>query len=181
METIVKNPGCKFPGCNKKHHGKGYCKTHYGKFNIAPNANPCSFPGCNSEIGIGAKGFCPMHYTRQRRNGDPAVVIKNRKYKSFINDIRNSTNDDSYLDFVIADRVHWARICKEHYGDYCHICGWDETSCDVDHIIDRSKGGENTIRNGIVLCPNHHAMKHRKRKQIPLEVQYDKLPYPWLY
>jgi hypothetical protein len=41
------------------------------------------------------------------------------------------------------------------YGYKCAICGYDKfvNSC---HIETRAYGGESSIKNGIVLCPNHH-------------------------
>jgi hypothetical protein len=161
METIVLNRGCKFPDCDKKHHGKGYCKSHYTKMIMHPNPNKCKIEDCENEIGIGAKGMCPMHYTRDKRNGSPAKVTRNRAYKSLLAHLKENYPGDTFLDFAITDRAHWARVCKSYYGDYCHECGWNETSCDVDHIISRKEGGLNTIRNGQVICPNCHAIKHR--------------------
>ena len=43
----------------------------------------------------------------------------------------------------------------------CEICGWNETTRDIHHIIPVSKGGKNTLDNVIVVCPNHHRMYHK--------------------
>jgi hypothetical protein len=42
----------------------------------------------------------------------------------------------------------------------CEICGWNECTRDIHHILPISKGGKNTLNNVIVLCPNHHRMAH---------------------
>jgi predicted restriction endonuclease len=165
MLTVLSDKLCSVDGCDKKHHAKGYCKAHYHsiilpEYNWAGSQDKCSIEDCNNLVGAkGSKGLCCMHYSRLTRNGNANTVHRIRKYNSF--DEIKEQQPDTYLDYVITDRSNWARICKKHYGDKCAICGWDETSCDVDHINNAAKGGQNTIRNGIVLCPNHHAMKHR--------------------
>lgn len=42
----------------------------------------------------------------------------------------------------------------------CCICGWQEATRDIHHIIPVSKGGTNDMSNLVVLCPNHHRMAH---------------------
>lgn len=42
----------------------------------------------------------------------------------------------------------------------CQICGWNEATRDIHHIIPVSKGGQNEESNLIVVCPNHHRMIH---------------------
>lgn len=121
----------------------------------------CIIADCNNQIGKdGAKGYCNKHYKRLMKYGDASILKKNRTYQSFILNIRDK-HPLTYLDYNIATNQHWARICKAYYGDKCSICGWDKTTCDVDHIVEKSKGGLNTINNGKVLCPNCHAIKHR--------------------
>jgi hypothetical protein len=44
----------------------------------------------------------------------------------------------------------------------CEICGWEESTRDVHHIIPVANGGENTQINLISLCPNHHRLAHKK-------------------
>lgn len=47
-------------------------------------------------------------------------------------------------------------------GDKCFLCGWNEASNDVCHIIPVKDGGKESIENMILLCPNHHRMFDRK-------------------
>jgi len=55
--------------------------------------------------------------------------------------------------------THYRRFQKtilRHYGYKCAICGYDKfVNCC--HIEKRAYSGDDTIENGIVLCPNHHA------------------------
>ena len=50
------------------------------------------------------------------------------------------------------------RLLKK-YGHQCVICGYDKF-VEAHHIIEQSKNGESSIRNGVLLCPNHHAETH---------------------
>lgn len=53
----------------------------------------------------------------------------------------------------------WKRALVEKYGHKCMICPYD-TIIEAHHIIERVYGGKNTIENGVLLCPNHHAEAH---------------------
>ena len=46
----------------------------------------------------------------------------------------------------------------------CSICGWNESTCDIHHVIPRSKGGNNDLTNLIVVCPNCHRVIHTSNK-----------------
>ena len=46
----------------------------------------------------------------------------------------------------------------------CAICGWNESTCDIHHIVERSNGGTNDMSNLILLCPNCHRIVHTKQK-----------------
>ena len=49
---------------------------------------------------------------------------------------------------------------KKTLGTKCAICNFD-TVIHLHHIKAVSNGGDNSIKNLIVLCPNHHAMADR--------------------
>ena len=43
----------------------------------------------------------------------------------------------------------------------CEVCGWEETSRDIHHIVGIAAGGSNHSSNCITLCPNHHRCADR--------------------
>ena len=61
----------------------------------------------------------------------------------------------------------------------CSICGWNEASCDLHHIVPRKDGGEDNFDNLIVVCPNCHRICHTTNrynfeflKQRNIEIMY---------
>lgn len=46
----------------------------------------------------------------------------------------------------------------------CAICGWNESTCDIHHIIPKSVGGTNDNSNLILVCPNCHRVIHTTNK-----------------
>lgn len=45
----------------------------------------------------------------------------------------------------------------------CAICGWNESTCDIHHIIQRKDGGSDKNDNLIIVCPNHHRIIHTNK------------------
>lgn len=45
----------------------------------------------------------------------------------------------------------------------CSNCGWNESTCDIHHIIPKKEGGKDTNDNLCVLCPNCHRLVHTKK------------------
>lgn len=64
--------------------------------------------------------------------------------------------------FTISARTK-SKILKR-LGLSCFKCGWNEASCDVHHIVPRSKGGTNDHTNLTILCPNCHRVAHEKNQ-----------------
>lgn len=48
-------------------------------------------------------------------------------------------------------------------GVGCSLCGWNEASCDLHHILPKSKGGTNNHLNLTLLCPNCHRLVHSNK------------------
>ena len=46
----------------------------------------------------------------------------------------------------------------------CSICGWNESTCDIHHIIEKSNGGTDEHNNLIIVCPNCHRIIHTTDK-----------------
>ena len=42
----------------------------------------------------------------------------------------------------------------------CALCGWNEASCDIHHIIPKKYGGTDSHDNLIIVCPNCHRKIH---------------------
>lgn len=61
----------------------------------------------------------------------------------------------------------------------CMICGWNEATCDIHHIIPKKQGGSNNNENLIVICPNCHRKVHNKILQIPQNVNIETLFKNW--
>lgn len=57
----------------------------------------------------------------------------------------------------------FVKILK-NMGAKCSICGWNESTCDVHHIIPSSEGGTDDFTNLIVVCPNCHRVCHTTNK-----------------
>lgn len=60
-----------------------------------------------------------------------------------------------------SEETNMKQLYKLFQDIPCEICGWNETSRDLHHIIEVSKGGKNEINNIISVCPNHHRMIHK--------------------
>ena len=45
----------------------------------------------------------------------------------------------------------------------CAICGWNESTCDIHHIIEKCNGGTDDVSNLIIVCPNHHRIIHTNK------------------
>lgn len=154
--------GCKVDGCARPHHAKGYCKLHYRQIVLAQRLENtfCSVPGCSKPVSyrFTKERLCEMHGTRLKRNGSTDKRQRERDIKSLISALLQS---ESPLDFDIENGTSYSEIARLYYGDYCHECGWNAGTCEAHHITPRSKGGKNTLRNTVVLCPNCHSLHHK--------------------
>ena len=94
-----------------------------------------------------------MHRQRNKK-GLPMDMEYDTRFRSLKIELDINNEFDS--------KESWAKTLKLLFGDYCSICGWKETTCDSHHIIFTKNKGKNVIQNGIILCPNHHRMVHKK-------------------
>jgi hypothetical protein len=58
-----------------------------------------------------------------------------------------------------------AFVCKE-LGLPCATCGWNETTCDLHHILARKDGGTDVHSNLTHICPNCHRKAHEGKLKI---------------
>jgi HNH endonuclease len=146
----VKYIGCKFESCDKPHRRNGYCANHSQKFKrgtlgLIKTVRLCSIENCGRKHYC--KGFCLRHFRRDERR---RIATRATNFRS------NYEIGD--LAFTYKEHSSWSKAVKRYLGDYCMICGWNEAPCDTHHIIAKSKSGLNTLKNAIVLCPNHHKL-----------------------
>lgn len=59
---------------------------------------------------------------------------------------------------IYGSAYAFRQMARTAFYDRCALCGWSEAPCDVAHIIARKAGGEDTLENVTMLCPNHHRM-----------------------
>jgi hypothetical protein len=57
-----------------------------------------------------------------------------------------------------ARKESWRKALVKMFSDTCMRCGWNLAPCDAHHILPKSKGGTQTVENGILLCPNCHRL-----------------------
>ncbi len=110
---------------------------------------------------IFCRGLCGVCYASERyENNKTHFRAINRRYrdnnKARIIASGYNLSEREYLDIV-----------KE-----CFICGYD-LIVDVHHIIPKSEGGEDYIQNYVGLCPNCHALVHKRKYSLEeLEEMY---------
>lgn len=63
-------------------------------------------------------------------------------------------------DYVYAGQARWRKYVAEAHGYACADCGKEGQSFHAHHIIPRSAGGKNTVKNGTYLCPDCHKARH---------------------
>lgn len=62
-------------------------------------------------------------------------------------------------DFEYKDST-WRKYVLEFCGNVCADCGHAGPELHAHHIIPRSRGGKNVIRNGMALCADCHRLRH---------------------
>ena len=62
-------------------------------------------------------------------------------------------------DFEYKDST-WRKYVLELCGNVCVDCGHAGPELHAHHIIQRSRGGKNVIRNGMALCVACHRLRH---------------------
>lgn len=90
----------------------------------------------------------PAAQSRARRLSEPLPVFSNRPDDCYIC-FRNDGN---------ARSESWRKTLVKMFSDACMRCGWNLASCDAHHLLPKSKGGKQTLENGVLLCPNCHRL-----------------------
>ncbi len=86
------------------------------------------------------------------------------------NSFVSNSNDSKYCNKLCKQQYYRKQQITKNYSTKtlqrilghlsCEICGWNDSTRDIHHILPVSQGGKNTLDNVIVLCPNHHRMIH---------------------
>lgn len=107
-----------------------------------------------------------------RRGGYKGATLWTVKYR------RRKLGVKKYLYGEIKKHRAWVREqAIKQYGKACELCAYTLT-IDTHHIIPKYKGGQHSINNLMVICPNCHALVTRglitlnNRKDIP-EIKKD--------
>jgi hypothetical protein len=90
---MTKTTTCGIEGCDRPHHGHGFCDLHYRRWRTHGDPHmlgrpgrprdgrrgvePCSLDGC--ETLQHSSGYCSTHYARWRKHGDPRTVQSARR------------------------------------------------------------------------------------------------------
>ncbi len=125
-------------GQEKEHQAKGYCKYCYKKFIWRARLIICK--RCQREMPLQAKGLCRGCYNFVFHLEDN----KAQNYKKWHN-----------IDIGLYKKV----------TERCIICGFDKV-VDLHHLNENKK--DNSERNLIGLCPNHHRMIHDFRHRASI-------------
>lgn len=121
---------CEKCGKEKEHHAKGLCYACYRNIDWDPPTGICK--RCVRKMVIHAKGLCKGCYN---------FVFHSERIKS-----------DNYKRRYKLDLEIYKKLTK-----VCVVCGFDKI---VDlHHIDHNKEN-NSNKNLVGLCPNHHKMIH---------------------
>lgn len=147
---IGKHKKCSYEGCSLPHRRNGYCANHSQKFKrgtlyTEKITKLCSVDNCDKKHYC--KNLCNAHYRKEKR----------KKISTFVENTRTNYEKGD-INFTYKHHENWARALKKCFGNKCMLCGWKEDSCDAHHIVPKREGGLNNLKNGIVLCPNHHKL-----------------------
>lgn len=85
--------------------------------------------------------------------------------------LQNLENISSIMD--LSKRTISKILHRANAG--CSLCGWNESTCDIHHIIQKKHGGSDDMDNLILVCPNCHRIIHTKGKYTQEDLQQHSL------
>lgn len=79
---------------------------------------------------------------------------------------RNVQHSKKHLDELNIFDISTRTITKilKRMNAKCSICSWEESTCDIHHIVEKKNGGTDDLKNLIVVCPNCHRILHTLKK-----------------
>lgn len=131
-----------------------------------------SFYAQSKEINRGNALFCSLSCNAYHQNKVRSAILIEHGCRYCGRTYSNNSKISFYCSRNCKARFYYYRTKKNSSSNHtsliyklrkkpCEICGWDEATRDVHHIISVSKGGKDTNSNLIAVCPNHHRMIHR--------------------
>lgn len=113
------------------------------------------FPGKTLKIGSGEGSAYAGEVARQILSEDPAV------YKTRMKELAQRADYEGFQEEIVARDAAFRRLLLKEYNDTCAISGLkihggDLTMVDACHIVPFSESYDDTLSNGITLCPNLH-------------------------
>ena len=153
---------CIVSGCEKQCVARGWCATHYKRWQMHGDplvcsrrdlANACSVNGCAGQPV--ARDLCDTHYTRWLRHGDPLTSLKAPDGAGYIHTqgyrrIRND-NGESRGEHIIIVECILGRCLKD-----------DQQV----HHVDQDKA--NNKNANLVVCPDtgYHQLLHKRQRAL---------------
>lgn len=95
-------------------------------------------------------------------------IFEGRKDKTLLckkcrRNVKHSQKNNENLKLLDVSTRTISKILKRA-NKGCSICNWNESTCDIHHIIERKNGGTDENDNLIVVCPNCHRIIHTTKK-----------------
>jgi 5-methylcytosine-specific restriction endonuclease McrA len=164
METTFCKCGCGsvIPAFAKNGKPRVYLHGHQNRQDKDIPLIPCAC-GCGTLIPALDRKNRPARYFRGHQ-GRIRSEAKRKASTATLAAARSLGSWNKGRSYVIAKRItyatkgSWMAALRRIYGDTCMRCGWNLAVCDAHHITPRSSGGQNTLDNGIILCPNCHRL-----------------------
>lgn len=127
------------------------------------------FKADNRELNRGDARFCSIscgatHRNLNRKKYLANCIVCNKEFESISTKAKYCSNNCKLKNYRLRMKSNLS--IKRDFLEFmisepCEICKWNETSCDVHHILPVSESGKNELNNLITLCPNCHRKVHR--------------------
>lgn len=178
----VKN--CSISGCNKPHHSRGFCSTHYNQWRAdtfpekvkrewkesrvkKKKNHPERYKALRKAERIRNKPYYSKYFTEwQRKNPDKHKIYNDKsklthaearltQYKKKIEYLA-SCNNMTDEDYI-KGIDYWSMSVKKRDGFTCQVCG-SHSNLESAHLFAKSRYPTLSlnINNGITLCHTHH-------------------------